>query len=115
MPEAVAHTRGVAWANVLWASQVGFQLLLGTVFVFSSHIKISRIFRSPEATAEALDDEEAEALEEEAPCAPGRPAVAAGGRLTASARGPINPRPCGLFDRSDHFGEVAQSARAGVS
>jgi glycosyltransferase 2 family protein len=65
VPEEVAHTRGVAWANVLWATQVGFQLLLGTVFLFSSHIKISRIFRSPEGTAEALDDEEEEALAEE--------------------------------------------------
>jgi uncharacterized protein (TIRG00374 family) len=65
VPEEVAHTRGVAWANVLWASQVGFQLLLGAVFLFSSHIKISRIFKSPEGTAEALDDEEEEALEKE--------------------------------------------------
>jgi len=62
VPEAVAHTRGVAWANVIWASQVGFQLVLGTVFLFSSHIKVARIFRSPEGTAEALDDEEAEAI-----------------------------------------------------
>jgi uncharacterized protein (TIRG00374 family) len=62
VPEAVAHTRGVAWANVLWASQVGFQLLLGAVFFFSPHIQLSRIFHSPEGTAEALDDEEAEAL-----------------------------------------------------
>jgi len=67
----------VAWANVLWATQVAFQLLLGTVFMFSSHIKMSRIFSSPEGTAEALDVEEAEALEEEAhphpPDAPGPP------------------------------------------
>lgn len=65
VPEEVAHTRGVAWANVLWATQVGFQLLLGTVFLFSSHIKVSRIFKSPEGTAEALDEEESAALEEE--------------------------------------------------
>jgi uncharacterized protein (TIRG00374 family) len=65
VPEAVARTRGVAWANVLWASQVGFQLLLGAVFVFSPHIQASRIFKSPEGTAEALEDEEAEALQEE--------------------------------------------------
>jgi glycosyltransferase 2 family protein len=63
VPEEVAHTRGVAWANVLWASQVGFQLLLGAVFIFSPHIQASRIFKSPEGTAEALDVEEAEALE----------------------------------------------------
>jgi len=65
VPEAVAHTRGVAWANVLWASQVGFQLLLGAIFIFSPHVKAARIFASPEGTAEALDDEEAEALERE--------------------------------------------------
>jgi glycosyltransferase 2 family protein len=65
VPDNVAQTRGVAWANVLWASQVGFQLMLGAVFLFSSHIKISRIFHSPEGTAEALDDEEEEALDEE--------------------------------------------------
>jgi uncharacterized protein (TIRG00374 family) len=65
VPEAVAHTRGVAWANVLWAAQVGFQLLLGAIFLFSAHIKVARIFASPEETAEALDEEEAEALAEE--------------------------------------------------
>ena len=74
VPEAVAHTRGVAWANVLWATQVGFQLLLGGIFVFSPHIQVARIFRSPEGTAEALDDEEAEALAaERAGSAPGGP------------------------------------------
>jgi uncharacterized protein (TIRG00374 family) len=65
VPEAVAHTRGVAWANVLWASQVGFQLLLGAIFIFSPHIQAARIFTSPEGTADALDVEEAEALDEE--------------------------------------------------
>ncbi len=67
VPEEVAHTRGVAWANVLWASQVGFQLLLGAIFIFSPHIQMARIFRSPEGTAEALDEEEAEALAAEGP------------------------------------------------
>ena len=93
VPDAVAHTRGVAWANVLWASQIGFQLVLGTIFLFSSHIKVARIFHSPEETAAALDVEEAEALTAEGRAPPpgsGR----RGGRLTASARGPITPRPC---------------------
>jgi uncharacterized protein (TIRG00374 family) len=70
VPEEVAHTRGVAWANVVWATQVGFQLLLGAIFVFSRHVQVARIFTSPEATAEALDDEEAEALEAERRAAP---------------------------------------------
>jgi uncharacterized protein (TIRG00374 family) len=63
VPESVASTRGVAWANVLWAVQVGFQLLLGGIFIFSPHIQMARIFKSPEGTAEALDVEEAEALQ----------------------------------------------------
>jgi hypothetical protein len=63
VPEAVAHTRGVAWANVLWASQVGFQLLLGAVFIFSPYIQVSRIVHAPEGTADELDGEESEALE----------------------------------------------------
>jgi uncharacterized protein (TIRG00374 family) len=62
VPEAVAHTRGVAWANVLWATQIVFQLLLGAVFIFSPHVRVASIFTSPEGTAEALGDEEAEAL-----------------------------------------------------
>jgi uncharacterized membrane protein YbhN (UPF0104 family) len=79
VPEAVAHTRGVAWANVLWATQVGFQLLLGAVFFFSPHIQLARIFHSPEGTAEALDDEEAEALAAEKKAAsPGSPPPPAG-------------------------------------
>jgi uncharacterized protein (TIRG00374 family) len=79
VPEEVAHTRGVAWANVLWATQIGFQLLLGSIFIFSPHIQASRIFGSPEGTAAALDAEEAEALEEEAHARPpGAPPPAAG-------------------------------------
>ncbi|HEY6003009.1 MAG TPA: lysylphosphatidylglycerol synthase transmembrane domain-containing protein [Anaeromyxobacter sp.] len=44
--EAVA-TRGVAFANVLWAAQIGFQLALGVAFLFSREIDFSRITRSP--------------------------------------------------------------------
>jgi uncharacterized protein (TIRG00374 family) len=73
VPEAVAHTRGVAWANVLWATQVGFQLLLGGIFIFSPHIKVARILHSPEGTADALDEEEAEVV------AAGRATPAEGG------------------------------------
>ncbi len=80
VPEAVAHTRGVAWANVLWATQVGFQLLLGAIFIFSPHIQVARIFKSPEGTVDALDEEEAEALAAEPivspPAAPPRPPAA---------------------------------------
>jgi uncharacterized protein (TIRG00374 family) len=58
--DEVLVIHGVAWANVLWAAQLVFQLALGAIFLNSSHIKVARIFHSPEGTAEALEAEEAE-------------------------------------------------------
>jgi uncharacterized protein (TIRG00374 family) len=50
----VARTSGVAYANVLWAAQIGQQTLLGLVFLFSRHIQPGRIFHAPaEEAAEA--------------------------------------------------------------
>jgi glycosyltransferase 2 family protein len=46
-PEEAVATRGVAFANVLWAAQVGFQVALGVAFLFSREIDLSRIGRSP--------------------------------------------------------------------
>jgi uncharacterized protein (TIRG00374 family) len=60
VPRQVADTRGVAYANVLWASQIGFQALLGFAFLFSRHIQLGRIFAAPAETGEALAEEEAE-------------------------------------------------------
>jgi hypothetical protein len=54
-----AQARGPAYANVLWAAQIGFQVLLGLVFLFSSHVKVSRLFAGP-ATGSELEAEEAE-------------------------------------------------------
>jgi glycosyltransferase 2 family protein len=46
--EEAAATRGVAFANVLWAAQIGFQVALGVAFLFSREIDLSRIVRSPQ-------------------------------------------------------------------
>jgi uncharacterized protein (TIRG00374 family) len=54
-----AQARGPAYANVLWAAQIGFQVLLGLIFLFSSHVKVSRLFAGP-ATGSELEAEEAE-------------------------------------------------------
>ena len=56
----VADASGPAYANVLWAAQIGFQAFLGLVFLFSSHIKVARLFTAPDETGEALEAEEAE-------------------------------------------------------
>ena len=57
--EAVA-TRGVAFANVLWAVQMGQQVALGLFFLFSRHIQIRRLFGAPAAMEAGLEAEEAE-------------------------------------------------------
>jgi uncharacterized protein (TIRG00374 family) len=43
----VARTSGVAYANVLWAAQIGQQTLLGLLFLFSRHVQPGRILRAP--------------------------------------------------------------------
>jgi glycosyltransferase 2 family protein len=59
-------THGTAYANVLWAAQIGVQIVLGTIFLFSRHIQRGRLAggageveaemeaeaRQPEAAAE---------------------------------------------------------------
>ncbi|HET9551612.1 MAG TPA: lysylphosphatidylglycerol synthase transmembrane domain-containing protein [Anaeromyxobacteraceae bacterium] len=60
VPREVAATHGVAYANVLWAAQIGLQALLGAVFLFSRHVQLGRIFSAPAETGEALAEEEAE-------------------------------------------------------
>jgi uncharacterized protein (TIRG00374 family) len=52
------ETRGMAFANVLWAAQIGQQVLLGLVFLFSEHIRIAQIFSAPQDVSEELTDEE---------------------------------------------------------
>jgi uncharacterized protein (TIRG00374 family) len=57
-PEQAA-ARGPAYANVLWAAQIGFQAALGFVFLFSRHVKVGRLFAGPQTGGE-LEAEEAE-------------------------------------------------------
>jgi glycosyltransferase 2 family protein len=57
--EAVA-TRGVAFANVLWAVQMAQQVALGLFYLFSRHIQLGRLFSAPQALEAGLEEEEAE-------------------------------------------------------
>jgi hypothetical protein len=56
----VAAVRGPAYANVLWAVQMGFQILLGLGFMFSRHVNVARLFAGPTEAGEDLQAEEAE-------------------------------------------------------
>jgi uncharacterized protein (TIRG00374 family) len=56
--EAVG-TRGNAYANVLWAAQMGQQVLFGMAFLFSKHIQLDRIFKTQDEMEAALDQEQA--------------------------------------------------------
>jgi uncharacterized protein (TIRG00374 family) len=55
-----AAARGPAFANVLWAAQIGFQTALGLIFLFSPHVQVARLLSGPKDTGEALEAEEAE-------------------------------------------------------
>ena len=57
---SVVATHGVAYANVLWASQLGFQVAVGLPFLFSRHIKLARLFGASEELSDGLEEEEAE-------------------------------------------------------
>jgi len=57
--EAV-DTRGAAYANVLWATQLAQQTALGLFFLFSRHIRIANIMEAPEEVGEELEEEEEE-------------------------------------------------------
>jgi len=58
-PEA-AQARGPAYANVLWAVQIGLQVLAGLIFLPSSHVKVGRLFSGSVETSEELQEEERE-------------------------------------------------------
>jgi len=60
VPREVADTRGVAYANVLWAAQIGFQVLLGMAFLFSPHVQLAKLSASAKEAGEDLEAEEAE-------------------------------------------------------
>jgi uncharacterized protein (TIRG00374 family) len=58
-PAEAVRTRGVAFANVLWAVQIGQQVALGLVFLFSEHIRIAQLFGAPAGVSGDLEEEEA--------------------------------------------------------
>jgi glycosyltransferase 2 family protein len=58
VPEA--GERALAFANVLWAVQLTQQIVLGSVFLFSRHIQIARLFEAPREVEDRLEEEEAE-------------------------------------------------------
>jgi hypothetical protein len=64
--EAVA-TRGVAYANVLWAVQIAQQTALGLLFLPSRHVRIAALLAAPGAVEAGLEDEEREYQAGEAP------------------------------------------------
>jgi uncharacterized protein (TIRG00374 family) len=57
-PSDAVHTRGMAFANVLWAAQIGQQVLFGLLFLPSEHIKIAQLFSAPGEVSEELEEEE---------------------------------------------------------
>jgi glycosyltransferase 2 family protein len=59
-PKATVARNGMAYANVLWAAQLTFQIGLGLVFLFSRHIRFSQLLSSPGAVSEELAEEAAE-------------------------------------------------------
>lgn len=56
----VVATRGTAYANVLWAVQLGQVTILGLAFLFSRHIQLARLWAAPAAIGEGLENEEEE-------------------------------------------------------
>jgi uncharacterized protein (TIRG00374 family) len=57
--EAVA-TRGMAFANVLWATQLVQVMALGLFFLFSRHVQLARLAAAPAAVGAGLEEEEEE-------------------------------------------------------
>jgi uncharacterized protein (TIRG00374 family) len=57
--EAVA-TRGLAYANVVWATEIAFLVVLGTFFLFSRHIQLARLTAAPAEVSAGLESEERE-------------------------------------------------------
>jgi uncharacterized protein (TIRG00374 family) len=53
-------THGTAYANVLWAAQIGMQTLIGLAFLPSRHIRIAALFGAPAVVESELEGEERE-------------------------------------------------------
>ncbi|HEX9400716.1 MAG TPA: lysylphosphatidylglycerol synthase transmembrane domain-containing protein [Anaeromyxobacter sp.] len=58
-PDAVA-TRGMAYANVLWAAQLAQVTALGLAFLFSRHVPLGRLWGAAGEVGAGLEAEEAE-------------------------------------------------------
>jgi glycosyltransferase 2 family protein len=71
-PRPLVATYGVAYANVLWATQIGQQTALGLIFLFSRHIRLGRIVTAPREVEAGLEAEEEEYRAEEANALPRR-------------------------------------------
>ncbi len=59
-PAGVVATRGTAYANVLWATQVAQLTALGAIFLFSRHIQLARLTSAPGEVGAGLASEEQE-------------------------------------------------------
>lgn len=58
LPSDVVRTTGTAYANVLWAAQVFQQVTFGTVFLFSGHIRLAKVFAASGEVSAELEEEE---------------------------------------------------------
>jgi uncharacterized protein (TIRG00374 family) len=87
-PQALVATSGVAYANVLWATQMGQQVALGVPFLFSRHIQLGRLFAAPGAVEAGLEAEEDEYRAEEGGATGSRPSSDDPGAQTGTTRQP---------------------------
>jgi uncharacterized membrane protein YbhN (UPF0104 family) len=60
LPAEVVATSGVAYANVVWAAQIGQVSLLGLLFLPSRHVKLARLLGASGEVGASLAEEEAE-------------------------------------------------------
>lgn len=59
-PRAMVATHGVAYANVIWAAQMGFQTAIGVPYLFSRHIQLGRLFGASDELKDGLEAEGSE-------------------------------------------------------
>lgn len=78
VPRDQLDTHGTAFANVMWLAQLGQQVALGMVFLFSRHIRFDRILNAPAEVGHGLEKEEAEYQHDEGADLPTSPKAPAG-------------------------------------
>jgi uncharacterized protein (TIRG00374 family) len=59
-PAEVVATRGVAYANVVWAAQLTQTTLMGLLFLPSRHVRLGRLLGAVDEIGAKLEEEEAE-------------------------------------------------------